>query len=157
MTQILEYQVPKIDAINTMWRLIIRKGFFALNIVWLILGIFALLFLPGGFWGALIVAVTILNPTVKWLTIRSVVNQHPEILEVQRFFFDDEGIHISNSLNDINLRWDRIKGLINSKDYYLIRYDTFGSGVVLPKNIFSEDKRNEFHEYLNTAGSLKST
>lgn len=157
MNTAIEYRVSKRDAINQLWRIGLNTRIMSLNILWLVLGLYFLLVYNIVQEGSILIAISIVTPLGLWPYLAFFVSQHPEILEVQKLTYDEEGINISNSVTTTTLRWDRLKGLIVTKNFYLLRTDSMGSGGVIPKAIFSKESGDEFLELLKEKSSLKTT
>jgi YcxB-like protein len=72
--------------------------------------------------------------------VNRIVAQHPEFLETQTMSFNDSGISITNSVTSVRWPWSRIRGVTDSRDFYVFRFDTLGSGAVIPKRALSAEQ-----------------
>ncbi|HEX8372013.1 MAG TPA: YcxB family protein [Chthoniobacterales bacterium] len=82
--------------------------------------------------------------------VYKIVAQHPEFLESQTMSFDDSGICISNSVTRVQWPWSRVRGVTNSNDFYVFRFDTLGSGVIIPKRALTAQQTEQLLSYANT-------
>ena len=81
-------------------------------------------------------------------TANKIVSEHPEFLEQQTLSFDDNGISIVNSASTVQWPWSRIRGLIDDNDFFILKYDTLGSGAIIPKRSFSVQQKERFLSYM---------
>ena len=136
----LEYQISRSDVIANMFRLILPNLFRVFLVIIAIAGI-VLIVIGENWWaglGALIFPFVFV--LVYWRFAIWMVKEHPEMLEKQSLSFNDERIRISNSVTRIAWPWSRIRSVADKGEFLLLRFDSLGSGAVIPRNALTEEQ-----------------
>ncbi len=82
-----------------------------------------------------------------------VVAQHPEFLETQTVSFDSIGISISNTVMSVQMPWKRVRNVTDTKNFYVFRFDTFGSGAIIPKRALTAEQSEQLLSFARSKGA----
>ncbi len=150
----IQYQLSREDTIAQLWRLMLSRRIriklvvsFLCGVVLIALGTqrpilpFVLIVAPVGF--------LILSRRMA----HRVVAQHPEFLETQTVSFDSIGISISNTVMSVQMPWKRVRNVTDTKNFYVFRFDTFGSGAIIPKRALTAEQSEQLLSFARSKGA----
>lgn len=144
----LQYQLTREEMVEQLWKLIFRPWLIVSMASIFLCGIGMLALRPAQ---PLVGRGMIIFPIVFMLLsrwwIRRIVAQHPEFLEMQTMSFDDSGLSVANSVTRVQWPWNRIRGVIDSKEFYIFRFDTLGSGAIIPKRALRAQQSEQLLAY----------
>jgi hypothetical protein len=64
--------------------------------------------------------------------------------------FDHSGITIANSVTRLNWPWSRVREVIHRNDLYILRFDSYGAGAVIPERALNAEQTERLLAYANT-------
>jgi len=144
----IQYILTRDEAISTLWKLMFRPPILLGSVIIFLFGVGSLVLLEDPSWVWAPILIPILFLVYLRRTAHKIVSQHPEFLEQQTLSFDDNGISIVNSVSTVQWPWSRIRGLIDDNDFFILKYDTLGSGAIIPKRSFSIQQNERFLSYM---------
>ena len=72
------------------------------------------------------------------------VAQSERFTSLQKWRVDDKKILITQNLGDTRIKWDEFVGMVESKDYFLLRFGVNRNAFqIVPKRAFSSDQQQE--------------
>lgn len=150
----IQYQLSREDTIAQLWRLMLLPRLrVSLAVIFLCgLGLLAL-----GTERTTLSFVLLVAPVGFLILYRRVVHrivaQHPEFLETQTVSFDSGGISISNTVMSVQMPWKRVRNVTDTKDFYVFRFDTFGSGAIIPKRALTAEQSEQLLSFARSKGA----
>jgi len=146
----IQYQLTRAETISQLWRLNFRPRLIVIMALIFLFGVGTLALAPE----RLILSFCMIIFPVVFLfgyreMVHSMVAQHPEFLETQTMSFDESGISITNSVIRVQWPWNRIRCVTDSNDFYVFRFDTLGSGAIIPKRALTSKQRERLLSYAN--------
>ena len=141
----IRYRLTRAETVSQLFRLMVRPKIVGLMLFVALSGIVGVIALPHRpMWTWAAIVFPLFFVFFYYRTVKSIVTQHPEMLEEQTLTFDEAGVTFVNSTMRVALPWQRVKALIETKDYYILRLDTLGSGGVVPRRALSSDEQKRF-------------
>lgn len=139
----VHYQVDRRDVIEQMV-LLMLPTIIRVLLVLLVLGGIALFFLGENRWIAVAIAIF---PLIFVFFVNhmagKIVAEHPELLDQQTLTYDEQEIRIANSVTRIAWPWSRIRSVVDKDKFVVLRFDSLGSGAVIPKSALSGEQLSE--------------
>jgi hypothetical protein len=144
----VQYQLTREETVAQLWRLMLRpRLIFSMAFVFLCgAGILAL-DAKRPIWAFGLMIFPVLFLFFYRRMVHKIVGQHPEFLEEQTMSFDVSGIRITNSVVRVQWPWSRVRSVTDSRDFYILRCGTLGSGAIIPKRALSAQQSERLLSY----------